>query len=119
MNEEKMRSEIKRLQTKVEELQKKVGNWRRMAQEKAPYNEFFKERHDRNVHFIYIGVYDIPKDYPLHDAQRHMFSTIVPAYPDYRYYGSYRTTKQGWVCILSRFDDEVELELLYEEALYR
>lgn len=117
MNEEKLTIEIKRLQKQVQELQEKVGNWRRMAQEKAPYNEFFKERHDNNVHYIYITVRDIPKDYPLHDAQRHMFSTIIPAYPEYRYYGCYKTTKQGWVCILSKYDDDVEL--FYEAALYR
>ena len=109
MNEEKLTIEIKRLQKQVQELQGKVGKWRRMAQEKAPYNEFFKERHDNNIHFIFISVRDIPKDYPLHDAQKHMLETIIPAYPEYIYYGCYKTTKQGWVCTLSRYDDEVDM----------
>lgn len=109
---EELENEIARLQNHVRNLQHTVGRWKRMAQDKAPYPEYLKERHDHNVHFIDVVVSDIPADTPLHEAQRHMLATIIPGYHPYQYHACYRSKKYGWVCTLSKYDVEVDMTYL-------
>lgn len=104
-----LKQENIRLQTQVRSLQKAVGRWKRMAQGRAPRHEYLKERHDHDVHFIDVIVRDIPADTPLHEAQKHMLEIIIPDYHPYKYHACYRSKKYGWVCTLSKYDDEVDM----------
>lgn len=109
MDKEALELEMIRLQDHIKYLQETVGRWKRMAQDKAPHPAYLKERHDHDVHFIDVIVSDIPSDTPLHDAQRHMLATIIPVYYPYKYHACYRSRKYGWVCTLSKYDDEVDM----------
>lgn len=112
MEKEGLEKEIIYLRNHVHELQEAIGRWRRMAQDKAPHPEYLKERHDHNVHFVDVIVSDIPADTPLHEAQRHMLATVIPEYYPYEYHACYRSKKYGWVCTLTKYDDEVDMTYL-------
>jgi hypothetical protein len=111
MQKEELEQEVIRLKSHIKNLQIAVGRWKRMAKDKDPKPEFLKERHDHDIHFIDVIVSGIPADTELHEAQRHMLATIIPEYSkkQYRYHACYRSRKYGWVCTLSKPDDEVDM----------
>lgn len=96
--------EVDRLNQHVRELQETVGRWRRMVQGRAPQPEYLKERHDQGRHFIDIVVNDIPADFPLRQALRHIKNTILPAYYPYQYHAAYRSKKYGWVATFLKYE---------------
>lgn len=112
MEKEALEREVVRLKLHIHNLQEAVGRWKRKAQDKAPRPEYLKERHDHSVHFVDVIVSDIPADTPLHEAQRHMLATIIPQYYPYQYQACYRSKKYGWVCTLSKYDNEVDMAYL-------
>ncbi|NRD77379.1 hypothetical protein HPT25_07685 [Bacillus sp. BRMEA1] len=112
MEKDQLEKENIQLKNHIRNLQEAIGRWKRMAQDKAPRHEYLRERHDHDFHFIDVIVSDIPEDTPLHEAQKHMLETIIPKYHPYIYHACYRSKKYGWVCTLSKYDDEVDMTYL-------
>jgi hypothetical protein len=105
--------ELERQKQHIEKLQKDVGRWRRMAQDKAPRPEFVRESHDeRNRHIIDVALKSIAGDLHYLDVLDYLKYDFLPKHYPYYYLSIYHSKRlDSWVVRIAK-DDVTDMETL-------
>lgn len=110
--------ELERQKNHIEQLQKDVGSWRRMAKGNAPKPDFIREQHDeRGRHIIEMHLRDIPGDLDYHAVLDHIKYELLPKHYPYYYYSCYQSKKyKGWIAKIAK-DDYVDMSYIPDNSM--